>query len=86
MSETSGNSLGNTIYADTLIGMTISKAERFIQKNNVYFDSTEKNNRIREIRIEIRDGEGLPLDMSYRYSRLNVNVDKYVITKINGKG
>lgn len=71
--------MGNAIYAKTLIGMSIKKAEKFIKENIVYFDADHTKYRIMEIR-PIYSYEYWTIDC--RHNRLNVEVEGKCISNI----
>jgi len=73
--------MGSTLYSETLIGMTIQRAYRFIKENNVYFDINNSIQKIECIRIveEFMTKDLIP-------SRLNVVVENYIIIKIVSMG
>ena len=75
--------MGNNIYAETLIGMTIPKAQKFIDENTVYLDVNHTKHRIMEIR-EIYYREFYNTD--YCLNRLNVRVKNNIITHILSSG
>jgi hypothetical protein len=76
--------MGNTIYAESLKGMSVENAKQFITENNVYFDVNNTKYKIGEIRIIYPDAL---YTMDYCPSRLEVKVDTdKIITEILGTG
>lgn len=70
--------MGNTLYADSLIGMTIPEAEKFIRENIIYIDADNTAYRISKISVSNND----ICTADYCLNRLNVEVEQNVISKI----
>jgi hypothetical protein len=76
--------MGNTLYADTLIGMTLKTAKKFITDNYVYFiDTTGTKYKITIIREIVLNGIYTKDDCP---NRLNVETENDVIITILGNG
>ena len=73
--------MGNYMYAETLIGMTIPRAERFVKENNVYHNPDDCKFRV----DEIRNREGF-VTMDYCRTRLNVKTNNGIIVEIVDMG
>ena len=71
--------MGNTIYAEALVGMTVVRAERFIGENNVYFDANHTKYRIMKICVSYPNSIDTKVDCP---NILNVKVENNVISKI----
>lgn len=84
------NSMGNTIYADVLKGMTVEEARQFISKNNVYFNANNSNYKICVIRIVSSIIDDIDMEhlstMDYCRNRLNVGITNGIITTIKDMG
>lgn len=71
--------MGNTLYAEALIGMTVPRAKRFITENYVYFDINNTKYRIMHIRKIVPDSL---YTMEYCPTRISVETKNDIIIKI----
>lgn len=75
--------MGNYFYAETLIGMTVKRAEIYIKENTVYLDANHTKYKISEIRIIYPKGM---YTKDYCLNRLEVRTENNVIIEILGSG
>lgn len=65
---------GGSWDANELLGKSEQDAEKLAKDNGC------------TVRVTERDGQGLPATMDFRSERVNVSVDKGVVTKVTGTG
>jgi hypothetical protein len=70
--------------ASSLKNWTKEEARLFILGNLVYYDGTTEQ--VMSIRVVNRNGIPVPIIQNYDPNRLNVFIDRHVITKIHSMG
>jgi len=75
--------MGNYVFADTLIGMTIDDAREYLENNKVYLDTDNTKYRLLRIRVIYPNGM---YTKDYCPNRVHVLTSNGVITKISGSG
>lgn len=74
--------MGNTIYAEALIGMTVTRAERFIKENTVYCSPKYCKYKISQIRVVASNDEDFCVEKNDVSDRLDVKIKDNVITEV----